>query len=226
MLKHYWKKVIYGILLFLCIGVATYFSLKVHEQRALLELDETTRLTMIIGQSMELPENETPLIATVTAREKLDRRVFPAKVMNGDKLIIYRVNGRVILFRPSTGKVIDSSSLPPEVMLEGGSEMSGQGKIAPTLSVSIATDDVAWVAEVEQKLQKEFPYLVVESRENAHYRVYQGVFIFNPSYFQSELAERMAEVFGGVFEETLPIGEKVPSTDLLLIIGEKGGAAQ
>lgn len=214
--------IVYVLLLALCFGLVFYFVHKKEQRDTWLAMDEATQLTTLIGQSVDLPPNETPIIATVTDVNVLDKRIFPGEIRDGDKILIYRVAGRVILFRPSTEKVVTSGSLPPEILFEGGMEASGQGKVAPTIAVYIATDDVAWVAETEEKLQKNFSYLGDYMRQNARLGNYTGVSIYNPSFFQSELAEKMAEVFGGTFEETIPIGEDIPSTDLLIIIGERG----
>lgn len=222
-MKRHLGKIFYGVALTVLIVLAGYFALQSEKQKLSLPLDETERLVLQLGESMELPKNETPLLITVSDKTKLDPRIFPKSIAEGDQILVYRIDRTVILYRPSTGKIIESASLPRETQLTAEIQ-NGPGVMAPpTLALYIATDDAARVAEIEKRLVADFPELIIEQRENAQRRDYQGVVIANPSYFRSELAERLAATFDGVFEETLPIGERVPSSDILLIIGEETG---
>lgn len=86
---------------------------------------EIKSLTETIGRFMELPAGEQPTLATVTDRAKLKGQEFFAKAENGDKLLVYSEAGKAILFRPSTGKIIEVTNLtsgkqenpqpPPEI---------------------------------------------------------------------------------------------------------------
>jgi hypothetical protein len=72
---------------------------------------ETATLTQKIGKSMELPVGEQPTLATVTDRAKLKGQDFFEHAQNGDKLLVYPKAKKAILYRPSTGKVIDVTNL-------------------------------------------------------------------------------------------------------------------
>jgi hypothetical protein len=72
---------------------------------------ETRDLTGRIGRFMELPVGEQPTLATVTDQEKLKGQDFFAHAQNGDKLLVYSKAKKAILFRPSTGKIIEVSNL-------------------------------------------------------------------------------------------------------------------
>ena len=86
---------------------------------------EIKSLTETIGKFMELPSGEQPTLATVTDRAKLKGQEFFAKAENGDKLLVYPEAGKAILYRPSTGKIIEATNLtsgkqenpqpPPEI---------------------------------------------------------------------------------------------------------------
>jgi hypothetical protein len=72
---------------------------------------ETKELTDRIGKFMELPTGEQPTLATVTDQDKLKGQDFFAHAQNGDKLLVWPVARKAILYRPSTGKVIEVSNL-------------------------------------------------------------------------------------------------------------------
>ena len=72
---------------------------------------EIKKLTSLIGGFMELPEGEQPTLATVADQEKLKGQDFFSHAENGDKLLIYPKAKKAILYRPSTGKIIEVTNL-------------------------------------------------------------------------------------------------------------------
>ena len=69
--------------------------------------DATKALVEAVGRLTDLPQGETPTIATVSDVSKLQNQAFFAKAQNGDKVLIYTQAKRAILYRPSTNKVIE-----------------------------------------------------------------------------------------------------------------------
>jgi len=69
--------------------------------------NEATELAKKIGKVAEVPTNERPDVSTVTDKQKLQSEVFFARVKNGDKVLIYTKSQRAVLYRPSTGKIIE-----------------------------------------------------------------------------------------------------------------------
>lgn len=207
---------LYGLVVSTLVVATLYFFQASQDGTRAVNEGEAEETVVAVGRIMELPSGEELVIMTVEDKSKLDRRVFPERVENGDRLLVYRLAGLVILYRPSSGKIIDTSSVPPLP------EVTAETSVNPsTLTLYVATDDAERVAAVEEQIKREFPNLSVEVRENAQRRTYSGIFVYNPSFFQSALAEELEAKLGGTFEETLPIGERVPSTDLLIIIGDE-----
>lgn len=64
-----------------------------------------------VSKIFELPEGETPTVATIMSMEELKYQPFFARAKIGDKVLIYQKSLKVILWRPSTGKIIEISTL-------------------------------------------------------------------------------------------------------------------
>ena len=69
--------------------------------------DATAKLVEDVSKLVQLPQGETPTVATVSDASKLQNQAFFAKAQNGDKVLIYTQAKRAILYRPSTNKVIE-----------------------------------------------------------------------------------------------------------------------
>ena len=90
-------------------GVAIYLYQKYKDtntQSSTGLTDEVKDLTGKISKFIQLP-NENPTIVTINDKSKLQDQPFFQKSVNGDKILIYEIARRLILYRPSTGKVID-----------------------------------------------------------------------------------------------------------------------
>lgn len=69
--------------------------------------DEIKKLVAEVGKLIELPQGETPTIATVTDISKLKDQPFFAKAKNGDKVLIYANARKAILYDPQAKKIVD-----------------------------------------------------------------------------------------------------------------------
>lgn len=72
---------------------------------------EQQQLVDQVGKLTDLPKNENPTVATVSDVNKLKDQAFFANAQNGDKVLIYSQAKQAILYRPSTNKVIQISSV-------------------------------------------------------------------------------------------------------------------
>lgn len=86
------------------------FSAGKTDPNAALEKEIKT-ITAQIGKTIELPADEQPTLATVTDKGKLKGQEFFTNAQDGDKLLIFAKAKKAILFRPSTGKIIDFTNL-------------------------------------------------------------------------------------------------------------------
>lgn len=66
----------------------------------------TSELIAKVGKLTQLPQGETPTVATVTDASKLKSQSFFARAENGDRVLIYVKAKQAYLYRPSTDKII------------------------------------------------------------------------------------------------------------------------
>ncbi|MDD4289980.1 MAG: hypothetical protein PHH83_01745 [Patescibacteria group bacterium] len=108
-------KIIFIIILIigLCfIGIILYKKIKSNSYE--LNLRDKGSADQIIQKTsrlMELPEDEIPQVANVLDKEKLKNYPFFESAENGDNLLIYAKSKKVILYRPSTDKIIGVAPL-------------------------------------------------------------------------------------------------------------------
>jgi hypothetical protein len=71
---------------------------------------EAQSLVDIVGKIYVLP-NETPTVATVTNKSVLPDAPFFKNAIEGDKILVFSNNHKVILYRPTLNKVVDVGEL-------------------------------------------------------------------------------------------------------------------
>ena len=107
------KKLLILILVILAVGgmygtYSFYGKYRAVLQNPNLEVQkETEALVSALGKLMELPQDETPTIATISNKEKLNGQPFFAAGENGDKLFTYTKAMKAVLYRPKTNKIIN-----------------------------------------------------------------------------------------------------------------------
>lgn len=67
----------------------------------------TAEMVSSLGKLMELPQGETPTVATISDKSKLVGQSFFVNAENGDILFAYTTAMKAILYRPSTNKIIN-----------------------------------------------------------------------------------------------------------------------
>lgn len=226
-------------LLCLALGTAGYFYYQYQNTAEVLRAQELADLTETIGAMLELPTDETPTLATVTDRDKLAEQPFFRKAENGDKVLIYQESGRAILFRPGVkwyqrGKIIDvtavnvgesvAPSSEPDVLVTAPVEPDPVPAIttpaSPTIALYNGSARVGVTNTLETDIVTQFPEAVVTVKEKAVKTDYQGNLVIDLSGNNADLAAQLATSIGGTVT-TLPAGEVTPTTDILIIVGNK-----
>lgn len=113
-------------------GGGTYYFYNQYQQtqRALQEAQansqeaqaaEVESLVTQVGELMELPQGETPTVATIRSTENLAEHPFLSRGQEGDRLLIYTGDSRlVVMYRPSSDKIVAVGSVTIQESAEAG----------------------------------------------------------------------------------------------------------
>lgn len=93
---------------------------------------EIEDLITTVSKLVELPQNETPTIATISDKDKLRANPFFARAQNGDQILIYAAAGRAYLYRPSTNKIVDIAP----ITVQGQQAPAAQSEADPVLQTT------------------------------------------------------------------------------------------
>lgn len=201
-----------------------YFYNQYQKTQALLKnpteaaRQEVQALTLQVGKYIELPSEE-PTVATVSDKDKLKEQAFFAHAKNGDKVLIYTQARKAILFRPSTNKIIEVSTVNIGGVT-GEATASGSVTHKPTVALLNGTNVVGLTKTVERQLLEKGVNVEVVSKENAKKQDYTKTKVIDLTNTQKEVAEQLAKLLNGEVG-SLPEGETRPANaDLLVILGK------
>jgi len=76
-----------------------------------LAKERSDRLLGLLDELIELPQDETPTIMTVSDKDKLKGQTFFDMVENGDILFAYTNAKKAVLYRPSIHKVVNMAPI-------------------------------------------------------------------------------------------------------------------
>jgi hypothetical protein len=209
------------LLLILAAAPSYYFYTKYQKSQVLLKNPtqaaqaEVKTLIERVGKLIELPTEE-PTVATISDKDKLKDQLFFAKSENGDKVLIYTQAKKAILYRPSTNKIIEVST----VNLGEAALASPSAQVRSTVKVAIynGTTTVGLTTKAEKQLKGKISNLDVVVKENAKKKDYEKTIVVVLSQARTQEAKTMAELLGGAVAE-LPQGEVKPEAEILIILG-------
>lgn len=180
--------------------------------------DEVRVLTQKVGKLIELPEGETPTVATVSDKTKLSDQIFFQRSENGDKVLIFTNAQKAILYRPSVNKIIEVSTV-------NLANASPSPQVSPSAEVPINVviyngTKISGLAKKEgDSLKNKYPNVEIVSTGNAS-SDYTKTLIVDLSGKNGDFAKTLASELSGTVG-SLPDEEEKPSdTDILIILGE------
>lgn len=113
---------------------------KVQENPQIAVEQQTKELLNDVGQLMQLPQGETPTIATVSDAAKAKKQsAFFANAQDGDKVLMYVKAGQAILYRPSNDKIV----LVAPLTFSNGEKATGDDKSANTSPAGTEATDTS-----------------------------------------------------------------------------------
>lgn len=197
-----WFKPLKRQLLF--VGVATVLliaTVTVIKSQDKQDSNELTDVIEKVGQLTELPKNEVPLLSTLVDKSKADQP-FLSNAKDGDKILIYPLTGRAIVYRPSVNKIVNIGAVTmpsAKVFIRIGS------------SVDIST-------QLSRQIQAQAADFTVVSKDRSPKPNYQRTLVIDLTGLRADLAERLAQIVSGEVSK-LPSGESRPDAELLVITG-------
>jgi hypothetical protein len=185
------------------------------------EVKKTTdELVQKVGRLIELPQKETPTIATVSDISKLKSQPFFANAENGDKVLIYTQTKKAILYRPSKNILINVAPLNISESASTNGNRETNIKSSPVqISIYNGTSVAGLAGTYEKQLLKLLPNAVVKQKSNAQRKDYQGIQIIDLKGDKKEIVTTLAKILSAQVI-TLPEGEATPEGDFLIIVGK------
>lgn len=183
--------------------------------------DDAKQIIAQVGKLLEFPSDEEPTVAKISDREKLSSQPFFARAQNGDVLLFFQKAKRAILYRPTTGKIIDISS----VALEVSPTITGGATPAPasitngrfTVFVRNGTKVAGLARTYQDILATRAPNLTVIGRGDAKTDWAQSILV-DVSGTNAGVAQSLAATLGLTLS-TMPKNEATTSADFLIIVG-------
>jgi hypothetical protein len=185
-----------------------------------------------LSKVIELP-NEQPTLATVSDAAKLINQPFFSKAMNGDKVLIYSLSKKAILYRPSNGKIIEvgpvninQPTVSPTLATASNSAQAKVKDTTPTptgAAIRVAlyngTARTGLTKVAAEQLEKSPQKATVVKRTDAAKNDYKETIVIDVSGRMKQAADHFATIVKGKVAP-LPKDETKPDADILIILGE------
>ena len=229
---HSSKKILWWIVTFLIIGggyAGTYYFYSKYESTKetpeMVAEKETKNLVSEIKKLTPLPEDETPVLATVSDKTKLSDKPFFKDTENGDKLLVYNKAMKAVLYRPDTKQIIAVAPLSmtntENIKTESIDEKKDEQVKKESVSVVFlnGTETAGLASQTETKLRESFNSFTTIKKENAVKTTYEGILNVNLSG-NDAIATHMALILKGKVTHQLPEGEAKQNADIVIIVGK------
>lgn len=229
------QRVLIGVAIVLALGglgAAGYFY---YQYRSLTASSrEVADIYKRVSKILELPD-ETPTLATVAEKEKLQEQPFFAKAENGDKVLIFPNAQKAILYRPSSKKIIEVAPFVTQPVTDqpdvnAGAQTAEQPpaeELGPaTVTVLNGTTQVGLANVHDDTLKARIPELEIKVKAQARRTDYPGTIVVDVSGKRAALAQQIVDQFGGQVATTMPADEAKPTTDIVVILGKDKMQAQ
>lgn len=208
-------RIIFILILLIALVAAGYFYWQYQSVSGNKEEKEIKKLVTEIGKMMLLPE-EQPTLATVTDKEKLVGQRFFVNCQNGDKLLIFPLASKAILYRPSKKLIVEVASVQATQ-----SNNDNQPAVLTNFKLVIlnGTETSGMAARFEKEVAGKVIGLEVYKKETASKKDYLQTVIVVVNNQAKAKAEELAKAIKAKIVD-LPDGEKDFGADVLVIVGK------
>lgn len=177
-----------------------------------------------VGKLMVLPQDETPTLATIYDKEKLQNQPFFAQAKNGDKILIYTKNQKAILYDPKANKILEVSSLNIEIATPTPLPAAENQYRPVKVALYNSTNTAGLTKKAEQLLVESNFNTEVIFRGNSR-GSYPKTLLINFNGQENEIITKLQELFAAE-KADLPAQEEEPpaqdgqKAEVLLILGQ------
>lgn len=188
--------------------------------------DEVKALVDKVGKLILLPQGETPEIAVVTDLDLLKGQPFFALAKTGDKVLVYKVAKKAILYDPIANRIVEVGPVmiatptpTPAGIVAGTNTTTNQGVY--TMILLNGTTKVGATNTYEKVIKTKVPTAAIVDKDSAKNSNYTNTILVDVTGSKKTQAEYLAKTLG-IILSTLPSGETKPSSpsaDFLIIVG-------
>jgi len=195
-----------------------YLATQVITTSSLSDKEADVLLTKV-NSLISLPQGEKPTIATISDTQKLHDQPFFTQAKLGDKVIIYNTAKKVILYRPSSNKIINIAPLGVgNTQVAGASTQNTVQQSPIKIAVYNGTSVPKLAAKVSQRLQETIGRDVIK-QDNASSQDYKNTIIISVTKIDQKLVKQIADTLSAKIVD-LPATETAPEgVDVLVIAG-------
>jgi len=216
--------IIFGaIVVLIAMAPSLYFYQKY--QKAQLQITNPTAVAQqdaqvtiaAVAKLIILPTGETPTVAVVQDITKLRDQTFFAHAKNGDKVLIYTIAKKAILYRPSINKIIDVAP----VNLGSSSGATPTPSAAPQTYSLILRNGTAIVGLAKTygvKVTSKVTNVTIRDYQDAANKSYQKTIVVDVKGDKGDAVSQIATTLG-ISTGPMPAGEASASADFLIIVG-------
>jgi len=202
------------------IGAGVYFYWQYQEvvkNPEIITKQETAWVLEKVNKLIDLPQDETPTIATVLDKDKLKDQDFFKKAENGDKIIVYMKAKKAVLYRPNTNKIIEVAP----VFTDETQQAAASGAITanPRVVILNGTTTTGITNSAETKIKDKMPNVEILTKANAKKTDYTKTIVVDLTGNMGDQAKSIAVAVGGEVG-LLPTGEDKPDADILVIVAK------
>src|SRR5258708_15392988 len=204
------------------VGWFAYQTYRAGGKEKLAAIHDVAEFTKAVGNAVLLPVGEDPVVATVSDKTKLGRQFFFRSAENGDKVFIYTQSSKAILYRPSIHKIVEIASIQG---IDGTSQQPTQEAtplptpMAVTLAIYNGTTTTGLTKKAEKQITAAIPDMTITDKSTAKKSDYVKTLIFAVQKTHEAVLTQLALLLGADVFTTLPPGEILPNTDVLIILG-------
>ena len=214
--------IVSAIVFILLVGLIVYFFVQYQYSQKLLQnpneaaKEEIKTVVATIGKFAILPEKETPTVATITDVNKLNAQPFFKQAKNGDKVVIYPLARKIILYRPSLQKIVDITAMSVDTT---------QPITTPTVqapaqvAVLNGTPVTGLAAKTSLLLEKKVQDMLVIKKTSASELTYKKTIVFISDVKFEKKAQEIAQIVDGQIGQ-IPENERIQGADIIVLLGK------